>query len=921
MTADPAKSIRRAMRVARKERAPGGRLELADGSSAISRAIKQFSKHRASQWDPQGVAKSWATWDPQGVGQAANRQLMLADAPQPPKRPKSTMDDLGGDAKQGEDLYDVVNNGARALGFGPAKKDTAGSTGVGHVDLTGSGSGSAAGSSAPPSFSGDARKVAEDYLGRPMSDTEYDWLRRATVAESGGDPREDAMITASILNRARGIPGDGVIVALKAPNQFQAVTGTAYNNHAPSALFVKPDPGRLGQVETNMGAYLPNISNDQKNFTAASDAAYGPGTTIKYRDDMARNGGSKIGGSYFNTAFPGQPSPVQAAGPGVPTSPAAAVARGPAPSDDRSTWQKDKFGTPITPPGWMPPELRGKPGNETAAQPGASVNGAPSPAPLHQSGPLQPSAVSGAPKGHLRIADPEGLNTYPGPNETSAPQQTGSQASPVPPIAAPQPSAPLPRPPAAYGYGSAPQQDQAPEIAAPPPAALPTPADKGIPDAPFHTASLGPEGDSAPPPAAQQQDTTPPPELPHHDIYGDLAMPDVVLPARRGGKISNALKIARKHRAGGGGTSTASSMTGTGLDGVTPFYGNAAAAIAAKNAMGDAGAQYNQILSSHGGQNAAQQAYDTGMNQSMAFDYASAPTAAPAAAPKAAAPTTAATPAPDNTVGNSFQVTGTQGAPVTDGKYNNTLNEVLGTNNPTMQDIFGFNYPGVPAPQPNPYVGPVSTMSGSYDPGSGGSSTSGYVGSVGATPTGQAPTLLSPAPVNYPNSDLTYLPPLVGGGNTNNAPSGSMGKVPVAMPNGSYLGVKRGGAVGRALDLARRKRADGGQMNAEGGQMDPLVENYLGRADPLADNYLRSSGDIRAGMGEPTPDPGWPEWQAQPSGQDTARVLTAGDTMAKDPGSFSDSGAIPVIYAHSKRDLHVKRGGAVKKALKIANRR
>ena len=523
-------------------------------------------------------------------------------------------------------------------------------------------------------------------------------------------------------------------------------------------------------------------------------------------------GGIEQGGAYpvfakgFNTnlqsevarqnAPTSQPlPPVQTAGPGVPTSPAQAVARGPAPSDDRSTWQKDKFGTPITPPGWMPPELRGKPGNESAAQPGAPVSVAPSPAAPQPSGPLVPSAVSGAPKGHLRIADPEGLNTYPGPNETSAPQPGAQASTPKPteiltdPLTKPvsQASAPLPRPPAAYGYGSAPQQDAPPAIAAPPPAKLPAPEDKGIPDAPFHTASLGPEGDSAPPPAAQQQDTTPPPELPHHDIYGDLAMPDVVLPARRGGKIANAMKIARKHRASGGsGTTTVDPQSKT----ITPT-----------SILSDSS------FPAGGGPISDNQLAELG---AFALDM-TLPATTSAAAPAAAKTTpTPAPPIENNTVGNSFSILGTQGKPVTDGKYNNTLSEVLGTNSPTGQDVFGFEYPNVPPPQPNPYVGPVSTMSGTYDPGSGGSSTSGYVGSVGATPTGASPTLLSPAPVNYPGSDLTYLPPLVGGGNTHNAPTSTLGSVPNASPHqtpggNAYLGVKRGGAVKKALKVARSR--------------------------------------------------------------------------------------------------------------------
>lgn len=39
--------------------------------------------------------------------------------------------------------------------------------------------------------------------------------------------------------------------------------------------------------------------------------------------------------------------------------------------------------------------------------------------------------------------------------------------------------------------------------------------------------------------------------------------------------------------------------------------------------------------------------------------------------------------------------------------YNNSLDQVLGTNNPTMNQIFGYNYPVPPPPQPQP-VGPIS---------------------------------------------------------------------------------------------------------------------------------------------------------------------------------------------------------------------
>jgi hypothetical protein len=50
---------------------------------------------------------------------------------------------------------------------------------------------------------------------------------------------------------------------------------------------------------------------------------------------------------------------------------------------------------------------------------------------------------------------------------------------------------------------------------------------------------------------------------------------------------------------------------------------------------------------------------------------------------------------------------GTGGAAAGTPSYNNTLDEALGTNNPTMNQTFGFNYPVPPPPKPQPQ-GPVS---------------------------------------------------------------------------------------------------------------------------------------------------------------------------------------------------------------------
>jgi hypothetical protein len=156
-----------------------------------------------------------------------------------------------------------------------------------------------------PLDGGQARQNAEEYLGREMSDEEYNYLIRATNAEAAAgknaDPLEQAGIMASILNRARGEGENGVIEVLNAKNQFQAVTGTRFDP-GPSDQFLEgPGEERLSSIE-NSSQLLSGFGYDQKNFTAADPRAYGPGTNIRYRDNMLESGGTVLGGSVFNTS-------------------------------------------------------------------------------------------------------------------------------------------------------------------------------------------------------------------------------------------------------------------------------------------------------------------------------------------------------------------------------------------------------------------------------------------------------------------------------------------------------------------------------------------------------------------------------------------------------------------------------------------
>jgi len=167
-----------------------------------------------------------------------------------------------------------------------------------------------------------ARTAAEQYLGRGMTSQEWQVLLRAVYAESGrgGAGRENAMIMATILNRARNTRGYAagrvgqaylrqgltVLAVLYGTNQFQAVTG-APGNRRPSSNFTRgPNHNELEAIFRSVVQFLHKVPHGQVAFTAASASAYGRGTNIGYRDTMLQNGGIIVGGTVFNAGLMGE---------------------------------------------------------------------------------------------------------------------------------------------------------------------------------------------------------------------------------------------------------------------------------------------------------------------------------------------------------------------------------------------------------------------------------------------------------------------------------------------------------------------------------------------------------------------------------------------------------------------------------------
>lgn len=149
----------------------------------------------------------------------------------------------------------------------------------------------------------EARSVAENYLGRPMSNDEWDSLVRATFAEASSNPRERAAVMGVILNRVKTGYGGGSTVTdiLNQRNQFQAVTGTNVNPGPSTHYTADRSQTELGDMADAVNTYLPTVNNTWLNFTANSSAAYGPGTDIGFRERVINSGGEIIGQTVFGT--------------------------------------------------------------------------------------------------------------------------------------------------------------------------------------------------------------------------------------------------------------------------------------------------------------------------------------------------------------------------------------------------------------------------------------------------------------------------------------------------------------------------------------------------------------------------------------------------------------------------------------------
>ena len=150
------------------------------------------------------------------------------------------------------------------------------------------------------------KNVIAKYLGREITDVEYNALLRAVYGEASGNAQERGAVAGVILNRARVgfVPGsNNIIDTLVARNQFQAITGTDKDGHIYSAnvgkLHLESD--QLPNIELDIINHLESTDRTWMNFTANNPAAYGEGTDIEFLDRLRAQGGEVIGQTIFGT--------------------------------------------------------------------------------------------------------------------------------------------------------------------------------------------------------------------------------------------------------------------------------------------------------------------------------------------------------------------------------------------------------------------------------------------------------------------------------------------------------------------------------------------------------------------------------------------------------------------------------------------
>jgi|688.fasta_scaffold48627_5 hypothetical protein len=174
---------------------------------------------------------------------------------------------------------------------------------------------SAPGTTAQTTFTAtndEARKAAEAYLGKPMSDDDWNNLVALTNAESSPNQTERAWVMGVILNRTRigftplGIRNtrykfETVTDIINQPWQFQPVTGTR-KAPGPNPKYINgPNTSAATSIYGAASKILKDVPKAFTLFTSNSEGAYTEGTNINYLFNLRSKPQSVVkGGTIFS---------------------------------------------------------------------------------------------------------------------------------------------------------------------------------------------------------------------------------------------------------------------------------------------------------------------------------------------------------------------------------------------------------------------------------------------------------------------------------------------------------------------------------------------------------------------------------------------------------------------------------------------
>ena len=239
-------------------------------------------------WDLYAIYQLWTEFtgtDEQEANPAVNAARIKASQDAASSSPTPTFDAMGNPS-----------------GFA----ETSGGAVTGRASSS-SGGGGTSGGTSPSAISSDdsSRRQIEAYLGKAISDKEYDAFLRAVGAEAGPDPMERAAVGAVILNRAKKLGGDGpsIIRALNAPKQFQAITGPDGKSGTVDNPWSKNAKKLIPGIEKQIADNIALVPKGLDSFTSANEAAYKDvGGRNKFEQKMAEMsslGGKRIGQTIF----------------------------------------------------------------------------------------------------------------------------------------------------------------------------------------------------------------------------------------------------------------------------------------------------------------------------------------------------------------------------------------------------------------------------------------------------------------------------------------------------------------------------------------------------------------------------------------------------------------------------------------------